>query len=485
MRARASSFSLITLGILAVLYPPDAAATCKSVTILHGVSSSFEQCGQNAHAFFWLQGRAIQRMIGTIAGGTAGHDSGRNQTDVEGMYLAGPNGNGSYTGNSDWSNPGVDGCALAFTEADTSGCQGGDNFGVTNYVLAGIDSAQPNLARMAVLSVDFNEPMQLWVLDNAGAPSVDGDPCGGDALSWNTSPVDCEPIPMPTLEASSATPEGTILRLGIGSTAGIPILDDCLIAEDRATNCPRNLYAGRALVYRHGACTAATDATLDHRSYIYPSSPPSGTLAVTPSWLSFSLEDTNLNGSLDVGEDGTHGGIINGQLDPVIIPGTDPVTVDVLIPANPDATDCIFLGLGILLDEHHFSLDPPTDTLFGETVMSPEVSVNPNPVALYGPVTMPDVVTAISARRDAGTGLIEWSTAAEVNTIGFNVIGVKNNGRSMRLNAELVAANEGTTGKGSTYTVTIEARELKGSSSFFIELVKTDGTTRRFGPARF
>ena len=111
--------------------------------------------------------------------------------------------------------------------------------------------------------------------------------------------------------------------------------------------------------------------------------------------------------------------------------------------------------------------------------------MNSNPIPLSGPAAIPDVVTTISALRHAGSATIEWSTDAEFNTLGFNVIGSKDNGRELRLNAELIAVNEGTTGKGASYTTTFEARQLKGSASIFIELVKTDGTTRRFGPARF
>jgi len=91
---------------------------------------------------------------------------------------------------------------------------------------------------------------------------VDGNACGGDGLSGNPAMFSCTPIPVPSLTGLIPVPGGTNVTLGIGDVSAIPILDDCALAETRATNCPRNLYAGRVLVYRHAGCTAAHGAEI-------------------------------------------------------------------------------------------------------------------------------------------------------------------------------------------------------------------------------
>ena len=133
MRPRTLS-TLVSFGILALLGSSPAVGSCNTGDIFHGLTTtSFEQCGPDAHAFFWVQGRALQGTLGASNSLTAGHDSGRNQTEVEGMYFDGPNGgksNGSYYASTSWGNPGVDGCILIFREADL-GCAGGPDFGLS------------------------------------------------------------------------------------------------------------------------------------------------------------------------------------------------------------------------------------------------------------------------------------------------------------------------------------------------------------------
>jgi hypothetical protein len=469
-----------------------AVATCDNGPApAHCLTSSFEKCGPNAVGFGWFHGRAVQRIIGdggvtNYGNQDSGHDSGPNQTPGDFLFLTGPNGgaaNGSYCADPDFVNPRWDGCILNFTESPV-GC-GGPNYGVLDFVIAGVEPAAPNVARMAVLSVDWNEFFAAYVMDSAGAPVVDGDPCGGDGLSTNPNPVNCTPIPVPVITEVSHTLSGANLQLAIGSTAGIPILDDCLIAEDKATNCPRNLYAGRVLMYKHGACTPGASDGFDRRVWVYQASPASGTLNVFPNWLVFSIEDSNLNGALDAGEDGSHGGTVNGVLDPFIIPGMDLTNASVFVPAVPGASDCIYLALGIGLDNNHLPVDPPANTILGEMVISPEVSVSPTPIFPGAATPVGDLITTIQAGRRQGKGTVDWETGIELTTAGFNVIGTKHNGAEVKLNRSLIAAKEGTTGRGASYSATFDAGQLKGSTAVFVEIVKTDGSRERFGPAGF
>ena len=312
--------------------------------------------------------------------------------------------------------------------------------------------------------------------------------------------MDCLPIPVPQITGvvpGSCSTAGCTLTVNVADVSNLvnlSMLDDCNVAEDKATNCPRNLYQGRVLVFKHGTCSPSTAATFDRRAWLYPASPPSGTLTVSGNFSIYSVEDANLNGALDAGEDGTNGGVANGRLDPYIagatVPnptgGTGPLTaIQVRVPAVSGASDCIFLGLGIMIDAGGGFVNPPTNTIVGEATVSPLVSIDPNPVRAGTGTPVSDVVTTITAIKSQGKGTVGWSTGIELTTSGFNVIGTKKGGQEIKLNPSLIAAKEGTTGKGAEYTVTFDGGQLKGSTSVFVEIVKTDGSKERFGPASF
>ena len=485
---------IVAVGIVLLLSPSQAAyAACGSAPVFHGFTSSFEQCGPAAAAFFWMHGRGVQRNLGAANNDTgntaAGHDSGNLQTLADFIMIDGPNGgavNGSYLGSTDFANFGVDGCILNISETANATCSGRSDWGVLDYAIGGVDPADPNRARVAVVSVDFNQFLDAWVLDNAGAPAVDGDACGGDALSFYSAAVNCTPIPVPEITGFSALAGGASLTLGIGDVSGIPLLDDCQIAETRATNCPRNLYAGRVLVVKHGACDPSAAAAFDRRTYLFPEYLPiSEPETITPNWIPFSVEDANLNGVLDAGEDGTHGGVANGVLDPFVIPGNSATSTTVFVPGVSGAADCIFFGLTLGLDDTRQSINPPDDTLFGEMVLAPVASVNTIPISAASGLPLMDQVTSLTSAKTQGKVTVIWQTSSEVTTAGFDVIGVKKGGTEVKLNSALIPAKEGTTGKGASYSVVFEGGQLKGAALIYLDLVKTDGSRLRFGPANF
>lgn len=457
--------------------------------IIHGFTSSFEQCGANVAAFAWLHGRAVQRVI--VAGSyestgntPAGHDSGLKQTLSDSVLTEGPNGaaNGSYYGNTDFGDYLWDGCIFNVPENAVGCASGGTDFGVLDYVISGVDPSTPNVARFAVVSVDFNGLLQLYALDNAGAPAADGDPCGADALSFNPNPVNCAPIPIPTLVELTGDDLSLDVTLDIGDVSGIPVLDDCPIAETRSTNCPRNLYAGRILVYKRGTCVEGEVSTFDRRVYLYPASPSYGYATADANWRLFSPEDQNYNEALDPDEDGSNGGTVNGQLDPVLVDGTSPTTVSFRMSKVQDGMECLYFGMAIGLDANRLAINPPESTLYGEMVLSPMVSVNPAPIVIGGTLA-PDVIMDLTALKIPGGATVEWVTGSERMTAGFNVFGVKRAGRELRLNPTLILAKEGTSGRGAGYFASFSAGQLKGCASIYVELVGTDGSRKRFGPA--
>ena len=489
---------LFSAGALIFALPAGSVfANCTNVgfQITQGFTNYTQNCGSNLTAFAWMHGRGVQRIIGPETGTanqgntTSGHDSANRTTQAEGLIGDGSTVGfpaGSLLASGDPGAQGWDGCVQNILDnGGAPGCAGGANFGVMDWVIGGVNPAQPNIGLTAAYSLDFNEVILAWLADNAGAPVADGQPCGGDALSGNPNPVDCGAIPVPNITGSSpAAGGGNNIALGIGSSAGIPTLDDCNVAEDRLTNCPRNFNAGRVVMVHRGACTAGTAATFDRRTYIYPASPTSTNLVVTGNWFAYSVEDANLNGILDAGEDGTNGGQVNNTLDPFLVAGTAPATTSVRIPVQAD-NNCIYLGVALGLDNNHLSINPPTNTIFGELVVSPVVSVNPNPISPNA-TPVADLVTTIVADKTGGKGKVDWTTGVEMTISGFNVIGTKKGGgNEVKINATLISAKEGTTGKGASYSVTFDAGQLKGSSAVYIEVVKNNGSTQRFGPASF
>jgi hypothetical protein len=502
---------LVAIGASLLLAPTGfAEAACPGV-ISH-LFSAFTNCGPAPNAYFWHHGRGVQRIIASNTNGAAataaGADSGINQSGPA-MYLPFTDpGSGqvvpnAWQANTDFGNQDMDGCIFNVFENATSCTPGGTDFGVFDYVIAGVDPAAPNVTRIGAASVDFNETFQGWLVDNAGAPNVDNNPCQGNATSLGPD-IPCSPIPVPRIASTGAcTTAGCTINVAVDDISQLvaqSIKDDCVIAETNATNCPRGFYQGRVLVFKHGACSTSAAAGFDRRSFVMPGPLASGTAVVTPNFFNYSREDANLSGTLDAGEDGTNGGASNGRLDPFVIPGTacagpaaagqpscgNPA-IQVPVPAVVGANDCIFIGMGILFDAGGLSVNPPTNTIFGETVISPGISLNTNPIRAGSATPVPDQVTDIVASKTGGKGKVDWTTGIETTTSGFNVIGTKKggSGNEVKINSALVTAKEGTTGKGASYTLTFDASQLKGSSAVYIEVVKTNGSKERFGPASF
>ena len=487
--------SLVLAGIALMMAPAGRAyANCASAPVFHGFTSSFEQCGPAAAAFFWNHGRAVQRILNTEANGAtpsaAGHDSGVLQSVDQLAMTEGPNGgapNGSYQGNTDFADTGADGCGVLTIAENPTGCAAGStDWGVLDYTIGGVDPADPNHGRIVALSVDFNQNYQAHTLDSAGAVSTGVGPCGGDQFVGPAPfAFNCTAIPIPSFNSSTSTTGGSNIVMGIGDVSAIPIVDDCAVAETAVTNCPRNMYAGRVLVYKHGACSPNPVAGFDRRTFIFPPVLPAALTTITPNWTPYSVEDANLNGVLDAGEDGTHGGTVNGVLDPFIISGTAAATPTVFVPAVTGATDCIYFGMTIGLDNNKLAVNPPTNTIFGEMVLAPVVSVNPIPVRAGSATPVSDAISSVTASKSQGKGTVNWDTGIESATAGFNVIGTKKGGAEVKLNSTLIAAKEGTTGRGASYTATFDGGQLKGSTQVYVEIVKTDGSKERFGPASF
>lgn len=470
--------ALISAAALVSLVPSGPAfASCASSAGVTSLDGFFTNCGDDAAAFSWLHQRAVQRIMSAgsqvTSNSTPGVDTGALQTVADGgaIITPGPDPQ-SYSVTNDIGNFGMDGCSLIPVEGALSTCTGAAQFFPIDFAIAGSNPAALHQAVFAAATVDFNEIFQAWFVSNAGGPTADGDFCAGDALSFGP-PVSCMPIPVPHITGSTSTPTGADINLQIDDVSalvGQAMVDDCLTAEDRTTNCPRGFYAGRQLFFKRVACTTGTQPPLpDTRTFVYPAY-TAAFQTIAPNWIPYSAADLNLNGIQDGGE---------GPLTPTIFGGTAATSTTIPVQANIGANDCILLAMGIRMDAS------PNATGCGgpcEPVVSPRVSVNRIPIRAGTATPVTDQVYDLRAAKAQGQTAISWSTTGEFMTAGFNLYGGKK-GSEVKINDSQIAPKEGTSGNGASYMITVGAGQLKGATSVIVEVVKTNGTSERFGPA--
>lgn len=98
---------------------------------------------------------------------------------------------------------------------------------------------------------------------------------------------------------------------------------------------------------------------------------------------------------------------------------------------------------------------------------------------------LPEDVVGITIAFDSpygrGSGIVAFSTTAELAVVGFNVVRFDNQGRRAQLNQVLVPCEQCGTGLGASYAVFIPKH---GSGrDIFVELVRTNGVVGLYGPA--
>ena len=472
----------LAVAVAGILATAPGHANCTVPTpIFLAFATYYDQAGDNPYIFYWGHRAAKQGVLGHNAttAGLWGNDSGHVSNGVASSFLT-PGGvgePGQYIVLWDWNNYGSDGCLMLNQEADISCATGIATLPVHDQVLAVSDPLTLQ-ARAHVISVDGSEPNQFWVLDQAGAASIDGYACGEDMNAYNYEPFVPGPIPVPQVVSNlGCTEAGCTLNVTVGPHA-VPILTDCEVAASKLINCvgpaddPRNMYGGRQLFVKRAACdatSAANIASFDARTFVFDEIAETVALGFVP----YAPQDLNLNGLVDAGE---------AAHVPVILAGNDAVTVPVLIPKIAGATDCAYLGVGLRLDNSPFP-----DKCGGacQSVLTPVVSVNPIPVALDSATPSADRVVNLTASRTAAEANVAWDTTAELSTAGFNLIGVKKNGDRVAISASMIVALEGTTGLGAQYSIDLSPKDLKGSTAVYVELVKTSGATELFGPVSF
>jgi hypothetical protein len=89
----------------------------------------------------------------------------------------------------------------------------------------------------------------------------------------------------------------------------------------------------------------------------------------------------------------------------------------------------------------------------------------------------------ISFRSDLGkgSGTVRWSTTAEIDVAGFNVVTFTNKGARIQINPALIPCIQCVTGLGASYAEIIPKH--KSGNNIFVELLRMNGLVTTYGPA--
>ncbi len=121
-------------------------------------------------------------------------------------------------------------------------------------------------------------------------------------------------------------------------------------------------------------------------------------------------------------------------------------------------------GLSILLDRPPFPCRVPPG---GDPAMCTQA--------------VTDVRIDYSHTLGRGAGLLAWITTHEFDLAGFNLIIIDRDGNRIPQNGVLIPCGECITGVGTTYSFPVPKH--KSGRDLFVEMVRSDGTVQRFGPA--
>jgi hypothetical protein len=480
-----------------LLAPSASYANCgSSAPIATGVVTTpnlVQNCGSNAIGQFWLHRNAIWNAVSGAQTVAQGVDSGASPNPV----LEDTTAPGTYSYVADWIAPGVDGCALLANEGPAAPCTGGSDLMPTDIVVAG-QVGNGTLAAAFFGSVDLNPLTQNYLLDNLSAAAV-GDHCGGDPAEFGPQPYDCVQIAPPSISNISGT--GPFTYTISLPPQSIPYLDDCNVAESAAVNCPRNLNAGQVLMVRRGPCSVTPPGVpVNNRVATYVEFGTSSSW--TAHWHPYSAADADFNGFTDPGTT-TRNAITKVAAGG----GSVPITTNLLTPAEATAgvDDCLYVGIAAAGDNGAAAPQTPFLTPYVSMeqhsaiplcqFICPNGSCAPaagqpcpqggSSASNTGATPAGDRVVNVKVTKKFGKTDVSWDTTSELATAGFNLIGTKKNGRDVRLNARLIPAKNGTTGSGASYTMSIPASALKGSTSVYVEIITINGAKERFGPASF
>ena len=91
------------------------------------------------------------------------------------------------------------------------------------------------------------------------------------------------------------------------------------------------------------------------------------------------------------------------------------------------------------------------------------------------------VAITFTSTLGKGSGTVFWSTTAEIDMTGFNVVTIDSKGTRTQQNVALIRCEECVTGVGHSYSFVVPKH--KSGHNIFIEMLRVNGTVQVFGPA--
>jgi len=92
-----------------------------------------------------------------------------------------------------------------------------------------------------------------------------------------------------------------------------------------------------------------------------------------------------------------------------------------------------------------------------------------------------NLVITFTSTLGKGSGTVFWSTSAEIDLSGFNIVTIDSKGTRTQQNLTKIGCEECVTGAGHPYSFVVPKH--KSGHNIYIEMLRINGIVQVFGPA--